>query len=86
MMGALAPQTGMDQTAAGNSGAGRGDEAAAVIGKIRDFGQQMQDLAGMLPSAASEFQQMQQILKRVIVKAAQRGPMQTPGAEQTPGS
>jgi hypothetical protein len=85
-MGDVTPGSALDQTAAGNPGDGRGDQSAAAIGKLRDFGQQMQDLATMLPMASGEFQQMQQLLKRVIVKAAQAGRQQTPSAGQVPGS
>lgn len=56
------------------------------MGKIRDLGQALAELMQMIPAGAQEFQQMQLLLKRLIVKVAQRGPQQTPSAAQVPGS
>ena len=86
-MGALAPGTGMDGNAQG-SGAGQDNAQSAItqtMGKLRDLGGSLQDLGKSNPSFAPEVQQMQQILKRLIVKAGAQGPQQTPSADQVPG-
>ena len=84
--GAPTPGSALDQNAAGSPADGRGDESAQVMGKIRDLGQALSELGQMIPAGAQEMQQMQQILKRLIVKVAQRGPQQTPSASQVPGA
>lgn len=85
MFEGMAPPTGMDANAQGTPGGGR-DAVAQVMGQIRTLGQSIQELGQTMPAFAPEVQQMQSLLKRMITKAAQTGPQQTPGASMTPGS
>ncbi len=87
LMGQVASGGGLDTNAQG-TGAG-GDTAKQgieqVMSAIRDLGQQVQQIGSLAPSLASDVQQIQQIMKRMIVKAAQQAPQQTPSAQALPG-
>lgn len=86
MMGDVAPATGMDQNAQGN---GSQDSARQgleqVMGQIRDLGQSLQAIGSAVPAFGPEVQQIQQILKRMVVKAAQQAPKQTASTQAIPG-
>lgn len=73
----------MAQGGAPSSDAGR-QGLEQVMGQIRDLGQQIQALGTAVPAFAPDVQQMQQILKRLIVKAAQQSPQQTASAAMVP--
>ena len=91
MMGSVgAGETGMDQNAAGGSPASGGgaDQARQMLeqamGKIRDVGQQVDALGTQFPSLAPEVKQLKELLKRMVVKAAQQAPQQTPSSQALP--
>ncbi len=87
LMGSTAPSTGMDANAAGNSVPGQDgarQQLEQIMGKIRDLGQQFEDLGSQVPSLSSEVQQIKQILKRMVVKAAQQAPQQTASSSALP--
>ena len=85
-MGEVAPNTGMDQTAQGNGGQdGARQGLEQVMGQIRDLGQSLQAIGTAVPAFGPEVQQIQQILKRMVVKAAQQAPKQTASAAALPG-
>lgn len=85
MLGQYAPPTGMDANAQGNGSDGGGRQALEqVMGQIRDLGQQVAALGSAVPAFAPEVQQIQQIVKRLIVKAAQAAPPQTASGQQVP--
>lgn len=74
----------MDVNAQGGSPHDGRQGLEQVMSQIRDLGQQIQALGASVPAFAPDVQQMQQILKRLIVKAAQQGPQQTPSAAMVP--
>lgn len=86
LMGGTASGGGLDTNAQG-TGAG-GDNAKQgieqVMSAIRELGQQVQQLGTMVPAFAPDVQQLQQILKRLVVKAAQQAPQQTASAQALP--
>ncbi len=91
MMGQIpSGTTGMDGNAAGGSpaSAGGSDQARQMLeqamGKIRDFKQQIDAFGEQYPSVAPEVKQLQQILKRMIVKVAQQAPQQTASSQDLP--
>jgi hypothetical protein len=59
------------------------EQVAAVV---RQMGEQVKALAQLAPHAADELQQIQQLLKQVIIKAAQAAPAQTPSGMAVPGN
>lgn len=80
----------MDDNAAGGSpaGAGGSDQGRQMLeqamGKMRDLGQQINEMGSTYPALAAETKQMQQILKRMIVKVAQQAPQQTASSSNLP--
>lgn len=90
MVGTVAPGTGMDDAAAGGSPASAGGSDAGrqmleqAMGKIRDFKQQIDAFGTEYPAVAPEVKQLQQILKRMIVKVAQQAPQQTASSANLP--
>jgi hypothetical protein len=80
--------TGMDQNAAGGSPASGQDGARQaleqVMGELRELGQRFEALAGKVPSLQPEVQKMRQILKQMVVKAAQQAPQQTASSQGLP--
>ena len=84
LMGQLAPSTGMDRNEQGNGSDGSRQQLEAVMGQIRELGEQVSALGSKVPAFAPEVQQIQQIVKRLIVKAAQVAPQQTASAAQLP--
>lgn len=79
-----------DKAAGGASASGGGSDAGrqmleAAMGKIRDLNQQTSELGSQFPAMADEVKQIQQILKRMIVKAAQQAPQQTQSSADLPG-
>ncbi len=57
----------------------------AMMGAIRDLGQQVSQIGQQLPAAQPEVQQIQQILRRIIAKAGQASPSQNGSADALPG-
>lgn len=55
------------------------------MGKIRGIGQQVQMLEAEYPQMADEAQQISQLLKAMVVKAAQQGSAQTASGMAVPG-
>lgn len=90
VVGQVAPGTGMDDAATGGSPAGGGGQDAQrqmleqAMGKIRDFKQQIDAFGSEYPAIAPEVKQLQQILKRMIVKVAQQAPQQTGSSQNLP--
>lgn len=58
----------------------------ATMGRIRDLGELVKQLAAEIPTVADEAQQIQQLLKQMVVKAAQQTPMQTMSGAAVPGA
>lgn len=56
-----------------------------VMGRIRDLGEQVKQLAAENPSVADEAQQIQQLLKQMVIKSAQLVPTQTASGAAVPG-
>ena len=78
----------MDQMSAGGSPAsGRDGQRQALeqaMGQIKAIKDQVDQLGSSMPAMSQEVQQIGQILKRMIVKAAQQAPQQTASAEAVP--
>jgi hypothetical protein len=55
------------------------------MGRIRDLAEQAKQLAADFPVLADDMQQVQQLLKQAVVKAAQVGPAQTASSLAVPG-
>ena len=90
-MGSASSPTGMDANAAGGSPAsGVGSDAGRqmleqLMGKIRELGSTVDEMGSGFPALAPEVQQLKQIFKRMIVKAAQQAPQQTKSSQALPG-
>ncbi len=56
------------------------------MGQIRAVGQAVAQLAQTIPTGADEIQQIQTLLKSLVVKAAQGSPAQTPSGMAVPGN
>lgn len=54
------------------------------MGKIRALGQAATDIAGSVPTLADEAQQVQAIVKRMILKAGQAAPTATDSGSAVP--
>jgi outer membrane murein-binding lipoprotein Lpp len=87
--GAAAPMSGISDLLAGGvngrqqAALAQQQQLAALMGRIRDLGATVDQLATEYPVLAGEMQQIQQILKLAVVRAAQAGQM---GGDQTPAS
>lgn len=57
----------------------------ALMGQIRDVGQMVDALAADFPTLAPDVQQVKQLLKQMVVKAAQQAPTQTASGAAVPG-
>jgi methyl-accepting chemotaxis protein len=57
-----------------------------TMGQIRQLGEAIKSLAPMVPMAADELQQIQQLLKQVVIKAASGAPQQTGSGMAVPGN
>lgn len=57
---------------------------AAVMGKIRDLGQAASALGAAIPALQPEAQQIQSIIRRMVLKAGQSAPTQTDSASALP--
>lgn len=55
------------------------------MGQIRDIGQSIDALASDFPTLAPDVQQVKQLLKQMVVKAAQQAPAQTASGMAVPG-
>lgn len=55
-----------------------------TMGQIRQVATAVKQLAATVPDAAQELQQMQELLKAVVIKAAQPAPMQTMSGQAVP--
>lgn len=73
------------QNAAGAGPDARNQQLEATMGTIRDLGEQVKQLAAANPMIADEAQQIQQLLKQMVVKAAQPAPVQTGSSLAVPG-
>ena len=60
-------------------------QLTATNGKIRDLGEAVKQLAADTPTIVDEAQQIQQLLKQMVVKAAQIAPTQTASSMMIPG-
>lgn len=70
-----APTGGDDATGSG---------VAAVMGQIRDLGTAASALGQAIPALQPEVQQIQQAIRRMIIKAGQTAPTQTDSAAALP--
>lgn len=82
---APAPGGGTDPNTAMQAADAQQSQITATMQQIRDLGKLLQQLAASNPMLADEAQQMQQLLKQMIVKAAQQAPMQTGSSLAVPG-
>lgn len=55
-----------------------------MMTRIRDFAEQIKQLAAEVPTVADEAQQIQQLLKQMVVKAAAMGQAQTASSMMVP--
>lgn len=60
-------------------------QSMATMGRLRDIGEQVKQLAAANPLLADPAQQIQQLLKQMVVLSAQGAPMQTPSSAAVPG-
>lgn len=71
----------------GMAGAGGGDAVLqGVAMRIREIGQSLQALQAENPVLAADVEQINQLLKQMLVKAAQAGSMQTASGMGVPGA
>lgn len=77
----------IDQSAmAGAAGVGAQDQMLTqTMGQIRAIGEAVKGLADLIPMGADEVQQIQQLLKALVIKAAQGSPAQSPSSMAVPG-
>ena len=81
MLGGAQPQM-----SAGGAGAdAQQQQLQQTMGQIRDFAEQVKQLGANNPVLADDVQQIQQILKNMVVKAAQVGQTQTASSLAVPG-
>lgn len=57
-----------------------------TMGQIREVGQMVQQLEAQFPALAEEAQQIAQLLKAMVIKAAQQGSAQTASGMAVPGA
>jgi hypothetical protein len=76
---------------AGGGSPQQGDPSAALqqlISKLRQYDEQTQSLSAELPMLGQETQQIRQLIRKMMVKAAQMGNQQgssTPSSDALPG-
>lgn len=77
----------IDQNAmAGAAGFGaQNDMLTQTMTQIRQLGEGVKALATLIPMGADEITQIQNLLKALVVKAAQGAPQQTPSGMSVPG-
>jgi len=89
--GAAAPQGALTTAmAAGGATPGAGADAGnaqleSLAMSVRQIGDQVKTLVGQNPALAAEGQQIGQLLKLMIVKAAQQASMTSMSSEAVPG-
>lgn len=87
--GSAAPSSALDAFQSGGSpSSGRDGQRQAleqVMGQIKELKDKVDAVGASLPAFAPEVQQIGQILKRMIVKAAQQAPQQTSSSAAVPG-
>lgn len=85
--GMLASAQGQDPAATGAPGmdAAR-DQLTGVLNAIRQIDDQVKALAQMVPAVADSAVQIQNLLKTMVVKAAQPAPEQTMSGAMVPGA
>lgn len=69
----------------GAAGGGPDSGLQALMGQIRQIGQMVQQLEGTVPVLAEEAQQINALLKQMVVKAAQAQGAQTASGMAVPG-
>lgn len=75
------------QAMAGAAGMGaQQDLAVQAAQMIRQIAEPIKALAQIVPMAADDIQQIQQLLKQILIKAAQGAPQQTPSSMAVPGN
>lgn len=72
--------------AGGQPQAGPDAELQALMGQIRQIGQQVTQLQGQYPNLADQAQRINQILKEMVVTAAQEQSAQTASGLAVPGA
>jgi predicted nucleic acid-binding Zn-ribbon protein len=83
LMGSVAPGADMAGQQQSSPDQAR-QQLEQVMQRIRDLGQQVDQVGSQVPAFEPEIKQIRQILKRMIVKAAQAAPQQTTSSEQVP--
>lgn len=56
-----------------------------TMGQIRGIADQVKQMAATNPAVAQEAQQIQELLKAIVIKSAQQAPMQTASGMAVPG-
>ena len=88
LAGSIAPSSAIgDLLAGGQSGAGADQVQAqlqGLAGQIRDLGSMVDTIAADFPNLAQETAQVKQLLKQMIVKAAQQVPPATASGSAVP--
>lgn len=81
MLGGAAPQ----MSAAGAGADAQQQQLTQTMGRIRDLAEQLKQLGADFPVLGDDVQQIQQLLKQMVVKAAQVAPAQTASSLAVPG-
>ena len=84
-MGALLGGAGQQMSAAGAGADAQQQQLQQTMGRIRDLAEQIKQLGADFPVLADDVQQIQQLLKQMVVKAAQVGSTQTASSLAVPG-
>ena len=85
--GAAAPMGGIGAGLTGGGMASAPDQnLQALMGQIRQVSDQVKQLASSVPVLAEEAEQINQLLKAMVVKAAQAQSMQTASGMAVPGA
>lgn len=79
-----AMQAGLQQPGAGADAQTQGLQV--LMGQIRDLKQQVDAMQGDFPDLAPDCQQIGNILKQMVVKAARQAPQQTASGMAVPGA
>lgn len=84
-MGSLLGGAQPPMSAAGAGADAQQQQLQQTMGRIRDLAEQVKQLGADFPVLADDTQQIQQLLKQMVVKAAQVAPAQTASGLAVPG-
>jgi len=84
-MGAMLGGAAPPMSPAGAGADAQQQQLTQTMGRIRDLAEQVKQLGADFPVLADDVQQIQQILKTMVVKSAQVAPTQTASSLAVPG-